>query len=575
MRTLGRLTAKAVATAKLAPGQNSRMLCDGGCLWLLIRRGEAEQTIKSWVFRFAVPTPQFKISKSGKEYRKERSMGLGSIDELPLADRPAVNPDNTPMLDRDGRQIVLPGARTLAAQARALVAAGLDPIEARKVSKSAAAANQTKPATFAAMADEYLKTNQGSWKSSDHRRQWERTLRTQINPVIGSMNVADVDTQAVLRVLQPIWPSTPETASRIRGRIRGRIEVVLNFARVKCGFTWPDGNPARWRGHLKEVFPKRNKAREVKHLPSLDYKQIGEFMAELRAKTDIAARALEAVILCGTRSGETLKAEWNEVDWENRVWNIPGAHRKRDKPLAVPLSDAALAVFHHLFDLRQGKRTFPIGKRAMDTILKAMRKDVCVHRFRATFRTWAGKQPEYAFELCELAVGQTALLKRIHSSALCIAKSGTIRSDLGGRGDVQMIECAFTGTLGRDAEVKTSGKGRQYVKLNLRVAEADDAQWVSVISFDPDAVPLAGTFVKGAKVYVEGRISMSEWTRQDGAKRTGLSAIANFSRLVQIGRHRARDESNGHRQAAARGRDDTRRSEPVYGGPVYDDEIPL
>jgi hypothetical protein len=122
------------------------------------------------------------------------------------------------------------------------------------------------------------------------------------------------------------------------------------------------------------------------------------------------------------------------------------------------------------------------------------------------------------------------------------------------------IECAFTGVLGRDGELKTSGKGKSYLKLNLRVAEADDAQWVSAISFDPDAVPQAGTFV------IEDRIAMNEWTGQDGAKRFGLAAIANFSRLVAIGRHRPRDHDNGHRQAAARRRDDTKRSEPSMAG---------
>jgi hypothetical protein len=300
MRTLARLTAKAVATAKLASGQKSKVLCDGGGLSLLIRRGEADQILKNWFFRYATPTPQMKTSKTGKSYRAERSMGLGSLDELSLADRPAVNPDGTPMIDRDGRQVILPGARTQAAQARALVAQGIDPIEARDTSKRAAATSQTKMMTFAEAADAYLTTNQGAWKNQDHRNQWQRTLRTQINPLIGSMVVSDVDTQAVLRVLQPIWARTPETASRIRGRI----EVVLDFAKVKCGFAWPDGNPARWRGHLEHTLVRRNKVRDVKNLPSLDYKQIGEFMAELRTDTSIAARALEIVVLCGTRSGE-------------------------------------------------------------------------------------------------------------------------------------------------------------------------------------------------------------------------------------------------------------------------------
>jgi integrase len=404
MRTLGRLTAKTVATAKLSPGQKSRMLCDGGGLWLLIRRGEADQIIKSWVFRFATPTPQLKTSKSGKTYRAERSMGLGSVNDIDLAgEKPAKNPDGTPMLDRERRPVILLGARTLAAQYRALVAQGIDPIEARDASKAAATAKQVAAMTFAEAADQYVKTNQKNWKNADHRAQWERTLRTQINPIIGDMDVSTVDTKAVLSVLTPIWSRTPETASRIRGRI----EVVLDYARVKCGFKWPDGNPARWRGHLDNMFPKRNKAREVKNLPSLRYKEIGEFVAALRTNTSIAARALEMVILCGTRSGETILSMWDEIDWEQRVWNIPKEHRKRDIPLSVPLSDAAMSLLRNLYDLRQDQRIFPIGKRAMEMTLKSMRPDVCVHGMRATFRTWCGEKTSYPFELCELAVGHS------------------------------------------------------------------------------------------------------------------------------------------------------------------------
>jgi single-stranded DNA-binding protein len=132
------------------------------------------------------------------------------------------------------------------------------------------------------------------------------------------------------------------------------------------------------------------------------------------------------------------------------------------------------------------------------------------------------------------------------------------------------IECAFTGVLGRDAEVKTSGKGRSYLKLNIRAGDGDDTCWVSTLSFDPDAVEQAASFVKGAKVYVEGRISLNEWEDQSGGKRTGLSAMVNFSRLVAIGRHRARDQDEG-KAAAAQRRDEARR----HPNPDIEDEIPF
>jgi integrase len=415
MRGLNRLTAKKVETLKLEPGQKSRMVCDGGGLWLLIRRGEGDQIIKSWVFRYATPTPQTKTSESGKTYRAERSMGLGSVDKIDLAgEKPAKNHDGTPMVDREGRPVMLLGVRTLAAQYRVLLSQGIDPIEARDTSKRAAAAKQSNSMTFAEAAEQYLNTNQKSWKNADHRAQWQRTLTTQINPIIGAMNVADVDTTAVLRVLQPIWSRTPETASRIRGRI----EAVLDFAKVTCGFKWPDGNPARWRGHLKEVFPKRNKARDTEHQPSLPYEQISVFMADLRSKTSISARALEVLALCGTRSAETYEATWHAIDWEKRVWNIPKGNRKNDRKLVIPLSDAALSVLRQLYELRQGDRIFPaVGKDAMKMLLQRMRqadgspwvdeegKRVTVHGFRSTFRTWAGEETSYPRELCELAIG--------------------------------------------------------------------------------------------------------------------------------------------------------------------------
>jgi single-stranded DNA-binding protein len=112
------------------------------------------------------------------------------------------------------------------------------------------------------------------------------------------------------------------------------------------------------------------------------------------------------------------------------------------------------------------------------------------------------------------------------------------------------IECAYTGVLGRDAEVKISGKGRSYLKLNIRTGDGDDAHWISTLSFDPDAVEQAGRFVKGCKVYCEGRIALNEWEDQAGAKRTGLSAMVNYTRLVAIGRHKSKDENAGKAAAA-------------------------
>jgi single-stranded DNA-binding protein len=108
------------------------------------------------------------------------------------------------------------------------------------------------------------------------------------------------------------------------------------------------------------------------------------------------------------------------------------------------------------------------------------------------------------------------------------------------------IEAAMFGVLGKDAEAKTSGSGKNYLRLNLRVGDGPGAQWVNAMTFDPDAIAVVDKMVKGARVYIEGRLSLDEWTGQDGAKRRGLSLMSGHCRLAQIGRNRppraARDQ---------------------------------
>lgn len=131
------------------------------------------------------------------------------------------------------------------------------------------------------------------------------------------------------------------------------------------------------------------------------------------------------------------------------------------------------------------------------------------------------------------------------------------------------IEAAFFGSVGADAERKTSKSGKEYLRLNVRVGDGDAAQWVSVLAFDLSAVELADRFVRGARIYCEGRSSTSKWTGQNGAKRFGLSVMSRHTRLAQIGRNKAnRDGEKGHDKtdkpiAAAQKAND-----------FHDDEIP-
>jgi integrase len=169
------------------------------------------------------------------------------------------------------------------------------------------------------------------------------TLRTFAYPAIGDMNVAEIDTSDVLRAIEPIWISKTETASRVRGRI----ESVLGWATVR-GYRSGD-NPARWRGHLEEALPKRGKVAAIEHHAALPYLELPGFMAELRKREGMAARALEFTIHTAARRGSTLGAQWDEIDFDNRAWVIPAERMKAGKPHTVPLSISVVELLRGLY----------------------------------------------------------------------------------------------------------------------------------------------------------------------------------------------------------------------------------
>jgi integrase len=370
MRTIGRLSFNAVKNAKPGPDGKPVMLCDGGNLWLEVRVGKHGHVTKSWIFRYAAAGT--KVSRTGREYRRERQMGLGPAHTVGIAD-----------------------ARESAREARLVLLAGKDPLDEKTTSRATARAAQAKRLTFGDAAAAYLAKFEGQWKNAMHRRQWRDTLRDHVLPVLGQMDVAAISTEHVLRVLEPIWSTVPETASRIRGRI----ETVLNFAGRS------EGNPARWKGHIEHRLAKRNKQRSVKHLEALPYTEMAALMAELRAVNSIPARALEFTILCSTRTSETLGATWSEFDLAKRVWTIPAGRTKRDREHTVPLSDASMAILEAMAAIRQGERVFPINVQAMRPCLQKLRPGASVHGMRATFRSWAGACTAHPRDVCEAALG--------------------------------------------------------------------------------------------------------------------------------------------------------------------------
>jgi integrase len=368
----GKLSARAVASltaqGKPLPGRHT----DGDGLHLHVR----PNGVAAWVLRYRL-------------HDRQRDYGLGSYPAIGLAD-----------------------ARTLAREAKQLVMQGIDPAAQRREAKAQAMIEASAERSFRAIAAEMIKAKASEWRSEKHAAQWTSTLTQHAFPKIGDTPIAKVDTDAVLRVLRPIWSKTPETASRLRGRI----EAVLDFARARG---WRNGeNPARWRGHLAEVLPAPRKVSPVTHRPSLPWQQVPDFITELDRHSGMAALALKFAILTAARTGEVLGMEWSEVDLQTRIWTVPARRMKAGRLHRVPLSDGAIEILAKLLPLaptgrkqkdalvfpgqREGR---PLSDMSLSMLIRGMSLDglapdelprwrdaenrpIVPHGFRASFRGW-------------------------------------------------------------------------------------------------------------------------------------------------------------------------------------------
>jgi integrase len=325
---------------------------------------------KSWLYRYML---------NGTS----RWMGLGSYRTFSLAE-----------------------ARAMATDCDKLRHRGVDPIEARKRARDETLLAAARSMTFSQCAAAYIEAHRSGWKNEKHAAQWQSTLNTYADRAFGNLPVQAIDTALVMKALEPIWNKIPETASRLRGRI----ESVLDWATVR-GLRSGD-NPARWRGHLDKLLPKRSHAHAVKHYPALPYRDIAPFVEELRKQSGIAARALEFLILTAARTGEVIGAFWSEFDTKEKVWTVPAARMKSKREHRVPLSPRALEVIREMRTAQQGDFVFPGGKRdkplsnmAMLQLLERMgRDDVTVHGFRSAFRDWAAERTNYPREVAEAAL---------------------------------------------------------------------------------------------------------------------------------------------------------------------------
>ena len=362
-RTIHRLTMRAIASAKPRPGKRV-MLADGGNLLLQVTGKPDGKFSRSWIFRY---------ERDGKRH----DLGLGPLDTLSLAE-----------------------ARIRARDLRIQLLDGVDPRgvrEQRRAERLAQLSQRARQMTFRACALRCIEGHEGGWRNAEHHRQWITSLEQYVYPHIGDLPVDEIATPHIVKVLEAIWKDKPETASRVRGRI----ERVLGWAQVR-GFRSGD-NPARWRGHLQELFPAKGKIQKTEHHSAMPFTEVPAFMVELRAHNSLTARALEYCILTAARSGEVLGATWGEIDLAAKTWTIPAGRMKAEKEHRVPLPARALEILAAL--PREGGRLFPLTHTAMLELLRRMGRDsATVHGFRSSFRDWAAERTLYPNHVAEAAL---------------------------------------------------------------------------------------------------------------------------------------------------------------------------
>lgn len=326
---------------------------------------------RSWILRLTVGG-------------KRRDVGLGAFPAVSLAD-----------------------AHRKAQEAREQAANGIDPVARRQEAKDALAAKQAARITFDEAARKFITAKSPEWRNPKHVAQWSATLESYASPVIGSIPVGDVGLAHVLQILEPIWTTKNETASRLRGRI----ENVLDWATVR-GFRQGE-NPARWRGHLDKLLPKPSKIVKVEHHPAVPVEEVAGLIEALRKREGIAARALEFLILTAARSGEIRGATWGEIDLAGKVWTVPASRMKAAKEHRVPLSEQAIKILKALPRVEGNDSVFPaprakfMSDMTLTAVMRRMGREEVPHGFRSTFRDWAAERTSYPNHVVEMALAHS------------------------------------------------------------------------------------------------------------------------------------------------------------------------
>lgn len=339
----------------------------GGVAGLMLRVRD-DSGARSWVLRVKIGN-------------RRRDIGLGAFPDVPLAQ-----------------------ARHKAREIREKIDRGIDPIAERTAARNALIAAREREITFAQAARRCHAAKETEFRNAKHRKDWISALQRHAFPMIGDRHIADIGLADVLRVLEPIWWTKTETATRVRQRL----ESVLTWATVS-GFRSGE-NPARWEGNLREVLPNPSKISKVTHHRALPWRDVPAFLQALRAREGNAARALEFAILTAARSSEVRKATWDEVDFEECIWTVPADRIKAGRAHRVPLSDRAVQILQaqeyraHSPYIFPALRGGPLSDMALSALCKRMQVNATPHGFRSSFKDWARNRTAYPDEVSELAL---------------------------------------------------------------------------------------------------------------------------------------------------------------------------
>ncbi len=301
-------------------------------------------------------------------------------------------------------EVSLTRAREKAREMKELIDQGIDPVHARRDRRTALIKSQASQMTFEKAARLCHKKKAVEFRNAKHAKDWVSSVERYAYSVIGKISVSEIELSHILKVLEPIWTTKTETATRLRQRL----EYILNWATVS-GYRTGD-NPARWKGHLDAVLPSPNKIRKTKHFPALPWQKIGGFMKNLRAKDGMSARCLEFTILTACRSGESRLATWDEICLNARVWTIPKERMKAGKEHKVPLTDRAIQILQGLPRFEDSEYVFtaprggPLSDMALSMLCRRMKVDAVPHGFRSTFKDWAAESTNFPREVSEMAL---------------------------------------------------------------------------------------------------------------------------------------------------------------------------